>query len=68
MGCPVHIWGPLMASMVPFARMARHRVGALRAGQGVRRIGDLEPPPTPDLRRWAAIQPRTAPPADTAGD
>lgn len=25
MGCPVHIWVPMMAAMAPFARMARDR-------------------------------------------
>jgi hypothetical protein len=68
MGCPVHIWGPLMASMVPFARVARDRVSALRARRHARGGGDLEPMSPPELRRWAAIQPRTAPPADTARD
>ncbi len=28
MGCPVHIWVPVMASMAPFARVARDRFKA----------------------------------------
>lgn len=30
MGCPVHIWAPMMASLVPFARVGRDRVRAMR--------------------------------------
>ena len=65
MGCPVHIWGPLMASMVPFARVARDRVSAFRASRGVQAPGRPAPQP---LRRWAPVQPHTTPPAETTSD
>ena len=64
MGCPVHIWAPLMASMVPFARVARERLTALRSG---REIESAEAHPR-ELTRWAPVQPSPQPPRETAAE
>ena len=60
MGCPVHIWVPVMASMAPFARVARDRFKAFRFS-----IGDA-PTTTeaeaPTIKRWAPVQPASSSP------
>lgn len=55
MGCPVHIWAPLMGSMLPLARLARDRMrrpaksnAAPSAGPPLRRFGPVWSQPTPD--------------------
>lgn len=58
MGCPVHIWAPLMGSMVPLARLARDRLrwpaksSAAPAGASarppLRRFRPVWSQPTPD--------------------
>ena len=58
MGCPVHIWAPLMGSLVPLARLARGRLrrpaksraeaAAGRARPTLRRFRPIWSQPTPD--------------------
>lgn len=56
MGCPVHIWAPLMAGLVPVARLARDR---LPFGHGRR----SEAPAAPrTLQRFAPIVPGASTP------
>lgn len=57
MGCPVHIWLPLMAAAAPAARMARHRIRAL-----VSRPAPTKAPR--DLKRWAPVGQPAADPAE----
>jgi hypothetical protein len=48
MGCPMHVWVPLMAAAAPFARVARDKVRALAS----------QPPKveTPrEVHRWAPV-------------
>ncbi len=65
MGCPVHIWAPLMATMVPFARVARDRLTALRAGRGIEAAAAEQPR---ELRRWAPVQPHPQAPREGAAE
>ncbi|MEE8421267.1 MAG: hypothetical protein V3S31_00655 [Dehalococcoidia bacterium] len=57
MGCPIHIWMPLMASMAPFARVARDRVRSFTASRRPAQAADAAPRP---VQRWAPVQPRPA--------
>lgn len=50
MGCPVHIWAPMMAAAAPFARMARDRVRAALPGQHT----TTEEAPR-EMHRWAPV-------------
>ncbi|HJM89834.1 MAG TPA: hypothetical protein QF624_09455 [Dehalococcoidia bacterium] len=64
MGCPAHIWVPVMASMAPFARVARDR---LRMFAPRRQDAPTDVPEAPVMQRWAPIQPAAAPdPSDNA--
>ncbi|MEZ4501254.1 MAG: hypothetical protein R3C39_01350 [Dehalococcoidia bacterium] len=51
MGCPVHIWAPLMTGMVPLARMARDRLSIRRADRAA------ETAPKRTIQRFAPITP-----------
>lgn len=53
MGCPVHIWAPMMAGTLPIARVLRDRLRASLPGRNVAR----EATPEVEPRRWAPIQP-----------
>lgn len=64
MGCPVHIWAPLIASMVPFSRVARDRLTALWAGRGIE-VAAEQPR---KLQRWAPVQPGLQAPRETAAE
>ncbi len=59
MGCPVHIWVPAAAALLPAARMARTRLhGRLqlwrRSASGAGAAAPGAPPP---LRRYAPVDP-----------
>jgi hypothetical protein len=58
MGCPVHIWIPVMAGMAPFARVARDRFRALRFARSTDAptTSDVDAA-APPLKRWAPVQP-----------
>ena len=48
MGCPVHIWVPMMAAAAPFARVARDKVRSLTSKPS--------PVETPrEVHRWAPV-------------
>lgn len=49
MGCPVHIWVPLMGAAAPFARAAHTRVKAMLA-----RPEPVEETPR-EMKRWAPV-------------
>ena len=51
MGCPVHIWLPMMAGLAPIGRVARDRLRSLRSA----RTDEAKPPR--EIKRWAPIQP-----------
>ena len=57
MGCPVHIWVPLMAAAAPIVRVAKDRVTALRY-RTPEAATPVEVAPTP--QRWAPIDPHAA--------
>lgn len=58
MGCPVHIWVPLMAAAAPVVRVAKDRIVALRYRAPSNRAERQTPPePAPAPRRWAPIDP-----------
>jgi hypothetical protein len=57
MGCPIHIWVPVMASIAPFARVARNR---LRLFTPRRHGAPADVPEAPVMQRWAPIQPADA--------
>lgn len=59
MGCPVHIWVPLMAGMAPFARVTRDKFRALRFARGTDAPTTTEAE-APILKRWAPIQPTSS--------
>ncbi|MCK9485718.1 MAG: hypothetical protein M0R73_03315 [Dehalococcoidia bacterium] len=59
MGCPIHIWVPLMGAAAPFARVAHHRVRALF---GASTAAEAEAPR--EMKRWAPVG---QPPADSTG-
>ncbi|MBT5775564.1 MAG: hypothetical protein HOH95_14450 [Dehalococcoidia bacterium] len=52
MGCPVHIWVPMMAAIAPAATVARHRLYSL-----IPRRREPENPANhiEDMPRWAAV-------------
>ena len=54
MGCPVHIWVPLMAAAAPVVHVAKDRLNALRY-----RTSSDEPSveAAPSPRRWSPIDP-----------
>ena len=57
MGCPVHIWVPAAAAVLPAARMVRARLhGRLRRWRapGAAEAAPGAPPP---LRRYAPVDP-----------
>ncbi|MCK9494697.1 MAG: hypothetical protein M0R75_04260 [Dehalococcoidia bacterium] len=55
MGCPIHIWVPLMGAAAPFARVARDRIRSMRSS----RATEVEEAPR-ELKRWAPVgQPST---------
>lgn len=57
MGCPIHIWVPLMASMAPFARVARERSrGLFRRDRGPA----TSEAHAPVIKRWAPVQPASS--------
>ncbi len=56
MGCPIHIWVPLMGAAAPFARIAHNRVRAAFS-----RSTPVEEQPR-ELKRWAPVG---QPPADS---
>ncbi|MFA7248040.1 MAG: hypothetical protein WC273_00210 [Dehalococcoidia bacterium] len=57
-GCPVHIWGPMMAAALPFSRTVRDAV-RLRANELLHRA-PAEPPAPREVHRWAPIAPAGA--------
>ncbi len=58
MGCPVHIWVPLMAAAAPVVRVAKVRIDALRH----RDTSDATAPePAPAVQRWSPIDPHARP-------
>ena len=59
MGCPVHIWVPLMAAAAPVVRVARDRIVALRyrTASDVAFQDGSAVQPSPARRRWAPIDP-----------
>lgn len=50
MGCPVHIWVPLMGAAAPFARVARDRMRAVRLSRQT-----PEPENPREMKRWAPV-------------
>lgn len=52
MGCPVHIWVPMMAAIAPAATVARHRLNAL-----IPRRREPENPADhiDEMPRWSAV-------------
>ena len=65
MGCPVHIWAPIMGGMVPFARVARDR---LRFFRMTRSKASAEQPAAPEMKRWAPIGPQAEPTGEPTAD
>lgn len=68
MGCPIHIWAPLMAAMVPFARMARQRISTIRTLRDSRSVEDSKLAPKSELTRWEPIQTQHKTRPDTTHD
>jgi hypothetical protein len=68
MGCPVHIWVPMMAGLAPVATLARDRVRGLLPN----RKPDANPADRVEhMRRWSAVgseAPATPPTAEPAAD
>jgi len=62
MGCPIHVWAPMLAALAPLARGARMRWLASRE---LRRARTAPPAPPPVRRRWAPIQPHRTPGSTT---
>jgi hypothetical protein len=59
MGCPVHIWVPMMAALTPAATLARHRIAALMP----RRQPSENPADHIDeMPRWSAVGSKAASP------
>jgi hypothetical protein len=57
MGCPIHVWVPMMAALAPVARVARDRL------QGTLTRPELpRPRDAGDLTRWQPVH------SDSAGD
>ncbi len=57
MGCPVHIWVPLMAAAAPVVRVAKDRFVALRYRGPADPLEAAPVEATPPQRRWAPIDP-----------
>lgn len=53
MGCPIHIWAPMLAGLVPIARVAKDRLHSVRYRRA-------EPESPREMKRWAPIQPTAA--------
>lgn len=64
MGCPVHIWAPMMVGTLPIARVLRDR---LRASLSARSSASStrETAPEAEPRRWAPIQPSGSRPSES---
>lgn len=60
MGCPVHIWLPLMGAAAPFARVARERFKIRREIRAAEQAAPRE------TKRWAPVADSAVRPADTA--
>jgi hypothetical protein len=60
MGCPIHIWLPLMGAAAPFARVARDRFRAMRPA---RRLHTETADAPREMKRWAPVG---QPPAEQA--
>ena len=58
MGCPVHIWVPMMAALAPAATIARHRLSALIPG---RREPENPAHRIDQMRRWSPVGEATKP-------
>jgi hypothetical protein len=52
MGCPIHIWLPLMGAAAPFARVARDKFRAMRPSRPMHAQADEAPR---ELKRWAPV-------------
>lgn len=57
MGCPVHIWVPAAAALLPAARMMRVRLGDRLRLRRRAPASAPEPAPAPPLRRYAPVDP-----------
>lgn len=57
MGCPVHIWVPAAAALLPAARMMRVRLGDRLRLRRRSPASATEPAPAPPLRRYAPVDP-----------
>ena len=66
MGCPVHIWGPAAAALVPVARLMRFRIHdrlvawrspSTAADEGSAAAETPREAAAPPLRRFAPIDP-----------
>ena len=52
MGCPIHIWVPLMAAATPFAAAIRTRVrNVIDSKRAEQNVAVTEP----DLKRWEPV-------------
>ncbi len=54
-GCPIHVWAPLMAALVPVARVVRDRFSLVS-----RRRPEAPVEPTRVLHRFAPVAPSGA--------
>jgi len=59
MGCPIHIWLPLMGAAAPFARVARDKFRAVRP-----RRAPLAAAAPPEIKRWAPVGQQPAEPTE----
>ena len=57
MGCPVHIWAPAAAALLPAARMVRVRLNDRLRLRRRPAASAPEPAPAPPLRRYAPVDP-----------
>jgi hypothetical protein len=57
MGCPVHIWVPLMAAAAPVVRVAKDRIVSLRYRGAADDLDAATAEAAPAPRRWAPIDP-----------
>ncbi len=64
MGCPVHIWAPMMAGTLPIARVLRDRLRASLPGRSSASSAH-ETAPEAEPRRWAPIQPSGSRPTES---
>ena len=49
MGCPIHIWLPLMGAAAPFARVARDKFRSIRPRR------EAVPTEPREIKRWAPV-------------